>query len=177
MRTPEEKARSRCRKLSIIGGFVAIALGTGLFYMINRPQRFEVSGGTTLTWLGVTVGTNGYEYGTPLERFLGNRIPAKGFKIGAFKLRPPQVFAGGSEDAPITAWIRMDGSLAEAARLLSAGSKVFAANSSGRELENPLPRAYPAGSTNQLLFAVPLFAFPRDERVVRLMLSPLKEDW
>ena len=175
MRTAEEKARSRCRKVTILSAFVAIGIAIAFIYIVTRPQRVELSQGTTLALLGVTLGTERFETGTVLERLLGDRIPAGGLEIAGWRLRRPEVLR--SQDAPMTAWVMMEGSIAPASRFYSSGSRVIAANTAGRALENPWARLHPLGSTNQILFEIPLFAFPRDERHLRLRLSPSKADW
>jgi hypothetical protein len=154
----------------VFSAFVVVAV---LFIVFARAKRVEVTERLTLQWLGVTVGTNSFEEGNPLEKLLGDRIPAKGIDFGALKLRRPASYPPAGGDAPITAWVKASGpGLQELQFQFHHGFKVMTANRSGRELAHPPAMPYRVGPSNEVLFAISLYAFPRDERNVRLRLAP-----
>ena len=152
---------------------VAAFAGVAALFMSSRGRHVDVTENLSLQWLGVTEGTNSFEEGNPLEKLLGDRIPAKGVDLGALKLRRPASYPPPGRDAPITAWVRASGpGMNELQYQIHHGFKVMTANSAGRELEHPPAMPYRVGPSNEVLFAISLYAFPRDEGNVRLRLAP-----
>ena len=96
------------RRVVLFMVFSSIA-GLTILFASWKGRHIEVAEGLTLQWLGVTEGTNSFIEGNPLEKVLGNRIPAKGIGFGAMKLRRPESFQPSAKDAPITAWVRASG--------------------------------------------------------------------
>ena len=172
---PKENRDAKPRRFTLrarlILLFVVLALSVAFILVAAGPQRIQFSPETSLEFLGVTIGTNAFIYGNSLEKILGDRIPAKGLNLGPFKLRRPGRYVVDTDGAPLAARILIRGPREHFGEWFSRDSKVITANSSGRQLENPNPLPSLSNS-NEMLLTVPLFAFPRDEREVRLRLSP-----
>ena len=153
-----------------------LALSVVLVIVVTKPQRIHLSAETSVEFLGVTVGTNAFIHGNLLEKILGDRIPAKGLTLGPFNLRRPRTYTVNTDDAPLAARILIRGPLEQLEQWFTRDLTVIAANSAGRELENPPPVPFSTfpGASNEMLLTVPLFAFPRDERNVRLRLTLLR---
>lgn len=112
-----------------------------------------------------------FRKGSSVERLLGNRIPAGGVAIGGLQLRRPELITPW-EDSPLTVWLLYRGTTIRSGVLPPLfGSRVLAENSTGRQIENPLPSIHLA-APNESLISIPLFAFPRDEHEIRLRFSP-----
>jgi hypothetical protein len=153
--------------MGAIGGFAFFAYSA-------MSQRVTFPDGSTLELAGVTVGTNGFIRGNPLEKILGDRISSKGFSLAGIALQRPKHFLPPA-DAPLTVWLEWkaeEGEWKDSDFLdFWHSSKVVAANRSGRRLEN-FSTEFADISSSKVLIAVTLYSFPRDQRTVQLQLIP-----
>ena len=169
---PKRLGLTRAPQWLALFSVLTVLVGLALLFAPLSGRSVAVTEGLTLHWLALTVGTNSFQEGNPLEKLLGDRIPAKGFGLGALKLHRPLSHRPPETTAPLTAWIRATGpGLQEMQYQLYRGFKVMTANSSGRELEHPPAMACQVAS-NEVLLAISLYAFPRDEGTVRLRIAP-----
>jgi hypothetical protein len=169
---PEQKKKrsglSRALQWTALGIVLsALSLGGSLF-IFSKGRSVELTGDAVLHWQGVTEGTNTFREGSPFEKLLGDHIPAKGISFGALKLQRPAIYQPRT-GAPLTAWIKATGPGIDKFQYhLRHGFKVMTANSSGREFELPPEMPYQISPSNEVLFAISLLAFPRDEKYLRL---------
>ena len=172
--------RTTRRKILVAAGLLIVLFGLLFWGVASQRQRVEFADGLSLEWMGLTEGTNALWDGSLIEQMLGERIPAQGFDLGSLKLRRPASLRSHEEDAPLTAWIGVKGAgrKGNEFRFYWEGSKAITANSSGREIAIPPARPYRTGVsvTNETILRIPLYAFPRDERTVRLRVSPPADD-
>src|SRR4051812_11340695 len=125
------------RVLGVI--FFLGAIGWFLFFAYSAmSKRVTFPDGATLEVVGVTLGTNAFLQGNPLEKILGNRISPKGFSFAGLKFERPQPFSS-PRDAPMTVWLRLKITGSGLDRpdfgygYLWDSSRVIAANGSGRQ--------------------------------------------
>lgn len=142
----------------------------------NRP--IVLPGGSSLRLVGITVGTNAFLWGTKIERVLGNLIPPRGLHWRGFSLNKPilaRPIGPRVENSSLVVWVNFR-TRSNAANFFAnypgplRDFRLFAANSSGRQIENPT-KLFP-NIVNQTggLVGIPLTAFPRDEKEILLRL-------
>ena len=165
------KVRTTRREVLIAAALFIIISAFVLWSIAGRRQRVDFSDGLSLEWLDVTQGTNALMDGSVIEQLLGDSIPAQGIDLGNLKLLRARPLRSNEEDASLTAWIRLEGPAVQGQKFgfYWESSRVVATNSSGRQIELP-----PA--TNETVIHISLYAFPRDEKTVRLRISPPRED-
>jgi hypothetical protein len=150
----------------------------------RKHQTFEFSDGTRARLLGVSLGTNEFLEGSFLEKTFAKQIPPGGLEFLGFKLQRPISRGPIDPQAPLTAWVLLSEiptSPAPAlfgrpprygrAHHLWGNTRIMTANSEGREFENPFATPYSI-STNQMVLAVPLYAFPRSHPNFSLRIFP-----
>jgi hypothetical protein len=157
----------------VVGVTIVVLLTLILFIQkASWKQTAEFRHGSTLKFMGVTIGTNSFQAGSPLSKLLGNIIPVQGISFGPVRLfRPYPVVPSGEPD--LTAWL-----LVTDARLRPndipyywEGSSVLVTSASGRTFRNPPLQPY-LQKTNEWLLGVPLHAFPRDQKNLILRIRP-----
>lgn len=165
------QSHSKTRPLRWAIGVALLLVATILFLipLSNRRDRLTLPDGRTVQWLGLTEGTNAFVDGNLIQKFLGDRIPAKGLNLGFTTLTRPRRFES-HQATGHTAWFRISGENPPSFGALSPewhGFKVSFRNSGGRDLEIPHPMPYTSSTTNAL-FSIPMTAYPRDEAEVTL---------
>ena len=139
----------------------------------SRNKPVSLKNGTIVEWLGVTVGTNDLRLGSPLEKLLGSRLPPAGFSILGKTLLPPRVH-NHMHESELTAWIRLRGHFPQALSLPDRSLRLTLANRSGRTIDHPVDTPYYASplafAKPEIVFSIPLHAFPRSEKNVLLRL-------
>ncbi len=166
----------RVRTKGVIG-LTLLAAVAAIFatWHLNREQVVDYPNGLQIRWMGITTGTNGFEYGSPGERFLNTLklIPAKGLTFGGLKFQRPRQLTPFDNDAAVTAWIHVrlpvGGPLYDFGYYWT-GARVIAENGT-RKIENAAPRPY-VTSRDEVVLAIPLRAFPRDSAKVHLRILP-----
>lgn len=155
-----------------------LLLAIGLLLLLAKPEQprsFKLPDGSTLTLVGVTYGTNAFLRGSVLERLLGDHLPAKGINVLGRKIQRPHkqpAHFRPEESAPITAWFELTGRRNWGESLFSdiGRWRVFARSSTNREFEN-YPGRPMSITTNAILLALPIEAFPRTEKEFVLRMS------
>jgi hypothetical protein len=161
-----------------LAGLVILCLVAAiLFHWISGSrQSVELSDGATLRLLGTSQGTNEFRDGSVLSRLLDERIPAQGIEIVGLTLKRPRTLTPPRhsmwEDAPLTVWVQLipaepgQGPLYFSAVAGRDDWRIIADNRSGRRMENPHPLQ--RIMSDGVILAIPLHAFPRDERTFQL---------
>ena len=155
---------------------LVLVVAGGIFIYLNRPQKVSFANGMTLEWMGTTLGTNMMMEGSMVQKLLARVMPANGITIGGMSLKPPRrLFPVNESD--LTCWVLLRGTDLKQSSFgyYWDGSEVSAGNRSGRWFSNPSarPRTF---SLDEVVLAIPLYAFPRDEAKVRLRLVVPKRD-
>jgi hypothetical protein len=165
----------RFRKLQALVLLAALVGGVALFAVFARSRPVVYPDGLSLQWIGAAVGTNTLEYGNPLEKLLhkAKLIPRQGLRFAGITLRQPQILWPKDQDADLTGWIsvRRPAPFPYTSGYYWDGSRLVAANNSGRAIENAPLRPW-RWTSNELIMCVPLKAFPRDEKILRVLIRP-----
>jgi hypothetical protein len=165
----------RFRKLQALVLLPALVGGVALFLVFARSRTVVYPDGLSLQWIGVAVGTNTLEYGNPLEKLLNKArlIPPQGLNFSGITLHRPQILWPIDQDADLTGWVsvRRPQPFPYTSGYYWNGSRLVAANRSGRAIENAPLRPW-GWTSNELIMCVPLKAIPRDEKKLRVLIQP-----
>lgn len=169
------------RRMVWVAAAIFIIISALVFWSLAaRRPRVNFGDGLSLEWVGITEGTNALSDGSLVEQLLGDLIPAQGWELSSLKVRRPTALRSYEEDAPLTAWIRLKGPALQRNNrnyfgYYWDGSRAATANDSGRQIEIPPPRPFGGRSTNETIIYIPIYAFPRDEKKVRLKILPPRD--
>jgi hypothetical protein len=144
-------------------------MATLFLFWINfgRQDAVILPDGTKLRLLGVSKGTNAFQEGSFLAKTFAKQIPPGGLSFFGYNLqRPISHFPIMDPEAPLTAWV-VHSDLKESPnpfRFYLEGLRTMTRNADGREFRNSPVRPYSTTSPDLVRFAVPLYAFPRNQR-------------